>query len=400
MDPGKWLSSESRGIGPWLVRSALWWGQWPYSAAVGWRNRRFDRGVGVGRVEVPVISIGNLTTGGTGKTPTVAWLCRWLREAGVRVTTISRGYGAQDSSGRNDEAIELEQLLPDVPHLQNPDRLAAAAIAIDELAAQCLVLDDAFQHRRIARDLDWVVVDARNPFGFGYLLPRGLLREPVRSLRRADAILISRADQVSAGELNELRATLKKWARPQVPVVACAHAPVELVNADGETRSLVSESADGSAYRPSGPITAFCGIGNPEAFRDTLKSLGLEPDAWRVFPDHHRYSRDDLASLGQGHRQTLETSPWQSLDQSEKGSGSFLCTVKDLVKIETVRIDKVPLWAVRVGLRFLDDPSPLLFQLGPIVDRAKEQQGFWPLEMDGRGGEAEGFDDASLSEGT
>ena len=395
MDPSRWLSNEHRGVGLWLLRGGLWWAQWPYSWVVAARNRRFDRGRGVQRVDVPVISIGNLTTGGTGKTPAVAWLCRYLRGAGLRVATISRGYGAEDTGGRNDEAIELEQQLPDVPHLQNPDRVAAAEVAIEELASQCLVLDDGFQHRRLARDLNWVIIDARCPFGFGHLLPRGLLREPLGSLKRADAVLISRANQVSADELARLRERIARFLRPNVPVVACAHAPIAWVNSRGETHPIKDLRTDEAAWGPPPPWTGFCGIGNPAAFRQTLTELGCEPDAWRVFPDHHRYSREDLAELRSLHLEAVAGSgPRASVvDGSDDASrptatdpkvsnsvhapaakGSLLCTVKDLVKIETERVGTTPLWALRIGLEFLDDPSPLLFQLAPLIQRAHEQQ--------------------------
>ena len=161
-----------------------------YRFAIDRRNNRFENDSdAITKVDVPVISIGNLTTGGTGKTPLVIWLCRQIRQRNRRVAIISRGYGAETSDRKtvkpNDEAMELGQRLPDVPHLQNPDRIASATIAIEELETQFIVMDDGFQHRHLHRDLDIVVVDATEPFGYGYLLPRGLLREPVKSLSRA-----------------------------------------------------------------------------------------------------------------------------------------------------------------------------------------------------------------------
>ena len=130
-------------------------------------------------------------------------LARWFRARNIRVGILSRGFGA-GIDGRNDEAKELEVLLPDVPHLQKPDRLASAQIATEELGMQLLLLDDGFQHRKIHRDLEIVLLDAREPFGFGHLLPRGLLREPLRSLRRADIVMATRADQVEPQKLAEI----------------------------------------------------------------------------------------------------------------------------------------------------------------------------------------------------
>ncbi|HRE99680.1 MAG TPA: tetraacyldisaccharide 4'-kinase [Pirellulaceae bacterium] len=358
-DPVDWLSGRRRGVAALLVRSGLWCAQWPYRAAIALRNRRFDAGRGVERVEVPVIALGNLTTGGTGKTPAVIWVCRRLREQGVRVATISRGYGADRATGQNDEALELERSLPDVPHLQNPDRVEAARLAIDELASRCLVLDDAFQHRRIARDLDWVLIDARNPFGFGYLLPRGLLREPRSSLRRADAVLLTRADQVSAAERERLRAEVARHVRPGVPIVATTHRPLAWVSALGASLPIERSFSAGEPGIPS-RVAAFCGIGNPEAFRGTLESIGIRPCAWRTYPDHHRFTREDLAELAE----------WVAAS----GAEGAVCTIKDLVKLSTPRIGRVPLWGLEIGLAPIDDPQPLDEQLARIAERALAEE--------------------------
>src|SRR5690606_6118545 len=186
LDPARWealISGQRRGFAARLARGALTLGELPYALAVLWRNRRYDRRPElVQHAPIPVVSIGNLTTGGTGKTPLVAWVARYLRGLDLRVVLLSRGYGAPDGA-LNDEALELEQRLPDVPHVQQPDRVAAVNLAAEEFASQIAVLDDGFQHRRLARDLDIVLLDALQPFGYGHLLPRGLLREPLKGLR-------------------------------------------------------------------------------------------------------------------------------------------------------------------------------------------------------------------------
>ena len=170
------VSGRRRGIGASVLRAALRVAEVPYGLAMLWRNRRYDRDLArTHRVEVPVVSVGNLTLGGTGKTPMVEWIARHLRAQNVRVTLISRGYGAE-AGAANDEALELEQKLPDVPHLQNPDRVAAARTAVDKLDCQLILLDDGFQHRRLGRDLDIVLLDALEPFGFGHVFPGGMLR--------------------------------------------------------------------------------------------------------------------------------------------------------------------------------------------------------------------------------
>src|SRR5207244_12530469 len=128
--------------------------------------------------------------GGTGKTPCAEFVARFFRQLDLRVALLSRGYGSQ--AGRNDEALVLEENLPDVPHLQGPDRAALAQVAVEELDSEILVLDDGFQHRRLHRDLDIVLIDATCPWGYGHLLPRGLLREPISSLKRAHVAMLTR----------------------------------------------------------------------------------------------------------------------------------------------------------------------------------------------------------------
>ncbi len=189
------VRGETHGALPSLARIGLGGIAGLYRIGVGARNLAFDRGWKAShRAEVPVVSVGNLTLGGTGKTPMVEWVARWYRARGVRVAILSRGYG--DSSGMNDEGRVLEENLPDVPHLQAPDRVDLASRAVEELESELLVLDDGFQHRRLARDLDIVLLDALDPFGLGRIFPRGLLREPIGSLRRAGVVVLSRADLV------------------------------------------------------------------------------------------------------------------------------------------------------------------------------------------------------------
>jgi tetraacyldisaccharide 4'-kinase len=187
------IRGQTRGPAASLGRLGLELCSAVYGLGAAARNTAYDRGWKTSqRATVPVVSVGNITLGGTGKTPMVEWIARWYRRRGVRVTLISRGYG--HAGGINDEGLVLEENLPDVPHLQDPDRLQLASIATTELEAELIILDDGFQHRRLTRDLDLVMLDALDPFGLGKLFPRGLLREPIRSLRRASAVILSRAD--------------------------------------------------------------------------------------------------------------------------------------------------------------------------------------------------------------
>jgi len=331
------VSGRRQGVGASLLRLGLRAAEIPYSLAVRWRNRRFDaRKAEIVRAAVPVISVGNLTVGGTGKTPMVQWLARQLRGHDLRVAIVSRGYGAE-KGGSNDEARELQLALPDVPHLQNPDRSAAAAIAVEELQMQCILLDDGFQHRRLARDLDIVLLDATEPFGFEHLLPRGALREGVSSLNRADVSVLSRADQVSEARRQTIRRRAERHA-PNALWCEVRHAPQALVNTAGERRPVESVR--------SASVLAFCGIGNPRAFRATLESCGIEVDVWREFPDHHQYSRQDIELLQSTARQA--------------NAAAIVCTMKDLVKIRTERLGAIPLWALAVEIEFLENEDDLV----------------------------------------
>ena len=336
-DTAEWfqalVSGERRGPGAALLRRLLWLAAVPYGLGVRLRNRRFDRGrASVKRAPegVPVVSVGNLTLGGTGKTPCVEYVAGFYARQGRRVAILSRGYGAE--AGRNDEAMLLEENLPDVPHLQGPDRATLAETAVEELESEVLVLDDGFQHRRLARDLDVVLIDATNPWGYGSLFPRGMLRESPRSLRRADVVMLTRADRLTPEGRRALVEEVRRYA-PELPVVMTKHQPTELVGTDGRTEPL--EALKGR------PVAAFCGIGNPEAFRHTLSDLGANPVAFRTFPDHHAYTREDVEDLRR----------WAA---EQPADAVIATTQKDFVKIRLPDLSGRPLWAVRVGLAFLE----------------------------------------------
>ncbi|HYN27798.1 MAG TPA: tetraacyldisaccharide 4'-kinase, partial [Burkholderiales bacterium] len=223
------VSGRWTGAGPASLRLLLSMAEPAYAAVVRSKNRRFDSGrAQPTKVAAPVISVGNLTVGGTGKTPLVCWLAQWFREQGAAVTLISRGYGAKRGQP-NDEALELAARLPGVPHLQNADRVAAAEEALRTNPRQVLIFDDAFQHRRIARDLDIVLLDALEPFGYEHLLPRGLLREPIESLSRAHVVALSRADAVDVPTRQSIRQRVQQ-AAPQAVWLELEHRPTVFID--------------------------------------------------------------------------------------------------------------------------------------------------------------------------
>ena len=269
------MSGRKRGLVATGLRAGLRVGEFFYRWAMTRRNRLYDLGrAEIHHVEVPVVCVGNLTLGGTGKTPMVEWLAKHFRQRDVRVSIVSRGYGAEQGE-RNDEALELELALPDVPHLQNPNRVEAAELAVEELETQLILLDDGFQHRRLARDLDIVLLDATEPFGFEHVFPRGTLREPLEGLSRAQAVVLSRADMIDESQREKIRHRAAQLA-PEAVWCEVVHRPAALLDANGDERPL--------DISPDQQIAAFCGIGNPAGFRHTLESLGCHLAQWREIP--------------------------------------------------------------------------------------------------------------------
>jgi tetraacyldisaccharide 4'-kinase len=323
------VSGRRRGILAALLRAGLWLASWPYLLAVRLRNAAYTGGWARStRARAVVVSVGNLTAGGTGKTPFVEYVAGLLSQRDYRVAVLSRGYGGE--GGRNDEALVLEENLPDVPHLQDHDRVKMAERAIEELESEVLVLDDGFQHRRLARDLDIVLVDATCPWGYGHLLPRGLLREPPSSLRRAGAVVLTRCDQVNPADLAALRQHIVRLA-PGVPLAETIHQPLALLQNSGASTSPASLGG--------ATVAGLCGVGNPEAFRRTLTDLGARLCDFRVYPDHHAYRRGDVDDLLAWGRRL-------------PGDAVVVTTQKDLVKLRLLDLGGRPLYALRVGLAF------------------------------------------------
>jgi tetraacyldisaccharide 4'-kinase len=272
-----------------------------FGAVARARGILYERGwLPAERAGVPVVSIGNLSVGGTGKTPAVAWAARELAARGARVGIASRGYGAARDGEGNDEAASLALELPGVPHEQNPRRVEAAR-ALGARGCDVVLLDDGFQHRRLGRDLDLVLVDATRPWGLPVVaegvppvcafLPRGLLREPPAALARADALIVTRSDQVGARELEVLCARLSELA-PGVPLATAEHRARALRPLLGGATSPLSE-LEGRE------VELLSAIGNPEAFERSVRALGARPRAHRRFGDHHAYVESDLAGLGE-----------------------------------------------------------------------------------------------------
>lgn len=261
-----------------------------YAAVIRLRNGYYRARRGAARhVGVPVVSVGNLTVGGTGKTPLVIEIAGRLATRGRRPAVLTRGYGGSPAQPA-DEVLELREALPDVPIVVDPDRVAGAAAARRDHGADCLVLDDGFQHRRIARALDVVALDLLDPFGGGVLLPCGRLREPPTALRRADLIVLTRVNLT--GDEGRALAAVERVLEDlavRAPRLTAAVVASQLRDGSGATRA--PEALRGLAVLP------VCGLGNPEGFLRLLRSIGAEVRGGLVFGDHHRYRAGDLRAI-------------------------------------------------------------------------------------------------------
>ena len=338
------VSGRQRGVAAVAIRALLRLIAIPYRFIVNIRNHAFDHGWRkIHRVKIPVISVGNLTLGGTGKTPTVAWISDWLMKKKLKPVIVSRGYKG-DNNDRNDEAIELAEKLPEVSHVQNPDRVAAVHSAIATYGAQAIVLDDGFQHRRLGRDFDLVLIDATEPFGFEHLFPRGTLREPIAGIRRADAVALTRGDCVSLDCRELLKKRIQSIA-PKAVWIEIIHRAAFLTERGGETRSL--------ADLDNAQVVAFCGIGNPDNFLQTLGREKWNVQECKEYPDHHHYTQQDANWL---------------LNRAETcGATAELCTHKDLVKIRPLWKGSIPLYAVMLQTEILAGETELANRLKKVI---------------------------------
>jgi len=333
----KLISGQSTGFGAALLRFLLAPAAAVYAVVIRLRNFLYSRGLlKIHQASAAVISIGNITTGGTGKTPLVVWLYNEithnskLKIQNYNCAILTRGYKAAQNS--TDEPVILAESCPQAPVIINPDRVAGAAKAVEEFGTNVLIMDDGFQHRQLARDLDIVAIDATCPFGYGKILPAGFLREPISSLKRADAIVITRCDQSTDAELARLEDKLR-GINPNMLIARSMHSPVLAKSSDDEQIRL--EQLKGKK------IFAFCGIGNPDAFFNTIKKLGCELVSSEIFDDHYHYTDKDIDAI--------------SAHADEFKADLILTTQKDWTKIAplTSANKSIPIAYLEVEIKFL-----------------------------------------------
>jgi tetraacyldisaccharide 4'-kinase len=282
------ISGQRKGLWAGVLRIFLSLVSGLYAAVVIGRNCFYEKGwLKTSKVDALVISVGNITAGGTGKTPLVVWVSQLINSKNLKCAVLTRGY--KTKKGKiSDEPAVLARNSPETKIVINPNRVAGAAKAISKYGAKVLVMDDGFQHRRLARDIDIVTIDAMVPFGYARYLPAGFLREPIESLARADAAVITRSNQVAESEVKDLEEVLLS-ANPDLIIAKSEHRPVK-IKCMGRLE-LTLEEISGKR------IFAYCGIGNPDSFLKTVEAIGAEIIATRIYDDHHEYTNGDLTDI-------------------------------------------------------------------------------------------------------
>jgi tetraacyldisaccharide 4'-kinase len=322
-----------------------------YGAAMKARRALYSSGrPRVHELGAPVISVGNLTVGGTGKTPLVEWIAGELAKAGMRVCILTRGYGKTnpttrvivsdgqeilaDAAAAGDEPLLLaENLKGQAAVISDPDRVAAADWALKNLQAEVFVLDDGFQHLRVARNLNILTIDATNPWGNGKLLPAGILRESPAELTRADCIVITRADDLNSTE--GLRREIAKQSK-QVTIFS-SRMKLAGLRPIHPGKTLVSPE-EIKASR----IAAFCGLGNPESFFSLLRRDGYQLVHTKVFRDHYRYEQTDVDDLERA--------------AITHGAQLLLTTAKDEMKLRSLGF-QLPCYSADIAIGIEDEDN-------------------------------------------
>ena len=324
-----WSVALTKGLGP---MGNL------YGAAMAHRRRRYEtEKAGVSKIPVPVISIGNIALGGTGKTPTVAWLVEKLILKGRKPAVVSRGYGGRpkdvmvvgDGKGSlmaappaADEAAMLARRYPDLLVLTGAERSFVAKKAVEEFGADVIVLDDGFQHLALHRDMDMVVLRGDSPFGNGKVVPAGVLREPVSALKRADAVLLTGECVVHTRE--EIQSLI-----PDIPMFTGHLEPDALLDSRGENTGSPDELKGAR-------VIVVSGVGNPYGFEKMLESLDVEVMVHHEYPDHAHYALADGVRLVSSMQKT--------------GADFILTTEKDAVKLSPL-LSNAPHCVLRVVMK-------------------------------------------------
>ena len=304
------------------------------------------------RLDTTVISVGNLTLGGAGKTPMVGYIADYLKSEGHSVAVLTRGYG-RDSSGMRilnnpgeenssipagsyreygDEPVMLARSLPGVPIVVNSQRFESGKLAQESFGTDVLVLDDGYQHLALGRDLNILLIDATDPFGGLEMPPFGRLREPLYGMRRADAVIITRADRPF--DHAQVLSLIKQFCGDRIPVMY-------FYSGISGLRHLESGEVYNSAKFAGWNVAVACGIGNPEAFTEDILQVGINIVSEVFFADHHSFTQDDLEQIYKAARET--------------GADAIITTEKDAVRLEELRYSEIPIYAAQLELQSDDE---------------------------------------------
>jgi tetraacyldisaccharide 4'-kinase len=294
-----------------------------------------------------VISVGNITHGGTGKTPMVAYIARYLSEEGHRVAILTRGYSrksagrralnvgsptASDYSEYGDEPLMLARSLPDVPVVIDRNRYESGSWAESEFDTDALILDDGYQHLSLARDLNLLLLDATDPFGGFEMAPFGRLREPLYGLKRADAVIITRADRPA--DQAQMTAIIKYFCGEKIPVMYVYSVITGLRHLATDEVYDINEFAGWNA-------ALMCGIGNPQAFSEDILQTGMGITSEHFFSDHHPYTQQELDGV--------------IASAQREGADAVVTTEKDAVRLESLRQSEMPVYAAQMEIRSEDE---------------------------------------------
>lgn len=349
-------SKEVDGLFPHLIMGILYIFSLIYGLLVNIKLAGYKYGIfQKQKLDCFVISLGNVTVGGTGKTPTAQRLARDIRDMGYRVVILNRGYRAKwhgevgivsdgkrlhmDAAEAGDEAYMLAKHLPEVPVLIGAERAKTGRYAMEHFGAEVAILDDGYQHWQLERDLDILLVDAVNVFGNGYILPRGTLREPISHISRADICLMTKVDQAAAGSCDYIRETVHRY-NPEARIVESIHQPRCFIPLTEWYVNIASQGIDIAQMRGK-RIMAVSAIGNPASFEQTLSDLGAVIIESLRYPDHHDYAMSEMTDIFQ---------------QAENaGAEAIVITEKDAVKIPAdVAREKwsIPIYVICVEVNF------------------------------------------------
>ena len=354
-----------------LKRALLWGPARLYELLVRLRVAAYETGyLKPARLDGTVISIGNITLGGTGKTPFVEYIARYLKEEGHSVAVLTRGYGRKSGGRRllntgsneqrpgpggplyeefGDEPLMLARAVPGVPVIVDKDRRAGGSWAERECSSNVLVLDDGYQHLKLARNLNILLLDATDPFGGFEMAPFGRLREPLYGLKRADAVIVTRADRPF--DQGQLHAVVRYSCGEKIPILYFSSSITSL-------RHLKTEEVYESNQFLGWNAAVLCGIGNPQAFADDLVQIGMNVVEESFFPDHHAFTQEDLDRVTERARRA--------------GADCIVTTEKDAIRLEGLEPGEVPIYAARLELQSDDEVRLKSLLLRTIVlDRVR-----------------------------